>query len=219
MTRQPTKARCPSIQKLPLLTILLVCFVLCVFREVTAQQPNPENAATNIAAIDREKLAIEREKLEIEKKRVTRENQQFLVTTASILIPIIILGITLWTQARMAYKLQAMQIIMDSKGSDAARKKVAILKPLLPRSITRAFEQALVEGRMPGTGYQEKKLELFKAMSAKTNTDGEVFRIFQALYLIEPTLINEFISNFKTISPNTSWVSELHQGPPGKQKS
>ncbi|MEK6333483.1 MAG: hypothetical protein AABM67_00960 [Acidobacteriota bacterium] len=215
MIAQPKNARLLAIQQLALPMILLCC-LLCAFQDVKAQHPNPESAPTNTAPMDREKIAIEREKLELEKARSIRERRQFFVTIVSIAIPIIVLGITLWVQARTAYKLHAMQIIMDSKGSDAARKKVAILKPLLPRSLTRAFEQALAEGRMPGTGYQEKKLELFKAMSAKAGTDGEVFRIFQALYLIEPTLINEFINNFKTISPNTSWVSELREV--GKQK-
>lgn len=174
-------------------------------------QAQPPNAVAS--TIEQDRIAIEREKLSIEKVRAAREERQFYVTIASIALPFIIVGISLWMQARTAYKLQSVEIIMNSKSTDAARKKVNILKALIPKSITREFDTAFAHEKMPGTAYQEKKIELFKAMAAKAATDAAVFQIFRALYLNEPRLINEFIEGFRETAPGADWVVKLKDLP------
>ena len=173
-------------------------------------QPANTVASTNI---EQDKIGIDREKLNIERARAAREERQFYVTIGSIVLPFIVVGISLWMQARTAYKLQSVEIIMNSKSTDAARKKVNILKALIPKSITREFDTAFAREKMPGTAYQEKKLELFKAMAAKATTEEAVFDIFQALYRNEPTLINEFIGGFRATTPNVGLVRDLKDLP------
>jgi len=190
--------------------LLTAMLLLCAGSANVKAQPTNAAASTTL---EQDRITIEREKLNLEKARAAREERQFYVTIASIVFPFIIVGISLWMQARTAYKLQSVEIIMNSKSTDAARKKVNILKALIPRSITREFDTAFTHEKMPGTAYQEKKLELFKAMAAKASGDAAVFDLFQALYVNEPCLINEFIEGFRSITPSTGWVGKLKELP------
>jgi len=200
-------------------------FVIVIFYILTASvikgQDNVNQQNPNTILIEKEKLQLEKEKIEIERQRLKNETAGKYITGVSILLPLITAVLILLIQKRNTEKLQelqsnadfqikAVEIILASKSTKAAKERAIILMTLFPQRIPQSFVDAFTKNiKFPGLAYQEKKLELFKALAANLEKRKEVQRIFNMVYLDE-NLPKEFIENWeKTFPEDRDWAKEI----------
>jgi hypothetical protein len=93
-------------------------------------------------AIEREKLALDRMRLEIERERLTTGRQRTKWIALAVVIPVLIVGGTLWIWLVQQYleirdgdALRAAEIIGSARPDEPGKASIADKKELLRRSL------------------------------------------------------------------------------------
>lgn len=186
--------------------------------QAQSAQPAGKAKESKVADPDLERMKYELEKrrvgLEAEKNRIEREKMadaryDAVWTKVSIAVPILIGFFTLWWQARTAFRLKAVEVILGSKSTQAGKERARALHRLFPRDITDDFLNVFdtEKFKLPGIAYQEKKLELFKALSGNYDKRREIFRTYAMLYADEALVVTEFLDKWRNLYPeDKEWV-------------
>jgi hypothetical protein len=129
-------------------------------------------------------------------------------TTAPIAIPIILGFVTLFWQAKTAFQLKTAEVLMESKSTRAAKERAQALRKLFPRYVSEKFVKVFnTEFKLPGLAYQEKKLELFKALAATVKEKKDVFQLYMMLYADEEATFKDFAANWQmTFEDDSDWI-------------
>jgi len=192
----------------------------------------PVGGQSGIADTEKMKQELERRKLELEARRVELEEQalldarsEALWTRLAIVVPIVLGFATLWWQARTAYKvkelesnvafqLKAAEVVLSSKSTKAGEERARALHRLFPERITKDFIDTFDKSKfkLPGMAYQEKKLELFKALSGNLEERRDIFHAYAMLYADEDSILGEFLDKWEKVYPeDADWVSAFKE--------
>jgi hypothetical protein len=112
-------------------------------------------------------------------------------------------------QADTAIRLKLVDMILASETTNAANKRFDVLHPLFSDYIPTDFRTKIKD--LPGTAYQSKKVELFKAIAAHPELKEEIIGIFLVLYNDERKTFENIVNDWKVAYPGTKWPSELPQ--------
>ena len=221
-----------STKEMRVLSVLFVSLIALTasiqFGATTPAQPVQSsgpvnNATTDInLAFERQKLALEERKVNIEERKLSDARLTAILTALAIVVPILSGLVFIYLQARsattlkeiesdVAFQLKAAEIVMSSKGTKAAAERAAALCLLFPKRISKQFVQAFDEKtfKLPGTAYQEKKLELFKTLAATAKDKKEVFQMYGMLYADEDNVVTEFLDKWRNAYPDDAvWADE-----------
>jgi hypothetical protein len=161
--------------------------------------------------LETRRVTLEERRLKFEKGKASDARSDVWWTRGSIAVPILIGFLTLWWQARTAFQLKAFEVILGSKSTQAGKERANALHQLFPGYISDDFVKAF-EGnlKLPGIAYQEKKLELFKALSGNYGKRREIFRAYAMLYADEKKVVTEFLDKWRSLYPEDGdWVDAL----------
>jgi septum formation inhibitor MinC len=217
-------------------SVLVGCLIaltaLLEFGSIThAQQVESQGTPANNATSDRnldlehQKLLLEERKVKIEEQKLSDTRFTAVLTAVAIIVPLLSGLIFIYLQGRtatklkevesnVAFQLQAAEIVMSSKGTKAAEERAAALRLLFPKRVPEEFVQVFDKKnfKLPGTAYQEKKLELFKTMAATAKDKKEVFQIYGMVYADEENVITEFIDKWRKAYPDdAAWAEKYIQ--------
>jgi hypothetical protein len=218
-----------------LLAMFLSCWIavtiLSACATARAQEPSSTAADDNLS-LENKKLDIEKRKLDIEYTKLNQGWITAIATPLAIIVPILG-GLLFIGQQRknatdlqkvdsedarklqkiesdVAFQLKVAEFVMTSKSTWAGQERAAALRLLFPNQVSEEFVKTLRENlRLPGMAYQEKKLELFKAMAAEPDKKRDVFAIYGLLYADEEHVISEFADKWRTAYPgDAAWIEE-----------
>lgn len=169
--------------------------------------------------LELKRYQLEKRRADIEDRKADIEEEKARWTALSILVPVVLGFATLYWQARTAYKLKeiewelkAAEVVLNSKSTKAGEERLRALRMLFPHRIDQKFTEAFDENafKLPGMAYQEKKLELFKAMSANPEKSKEIFRLYAMFYADEDLVFTEFADKWRNAYPeDRAWVDEF----------
>ena len=208
-----------------ILTIVMLMLIL----PIVAQQAQPDESNANMGIGNNSSNGWKAGEYELELRRIQIEEERTIdmwwaarFTAVSIVGTILIGFASLFLQARTAHKLKQQEalvafqlktaeILMNSKSSQAAKEKAAALRRLFPEYVSEDFVNAFKKSlKLPGIAYQEKKLELFKAIAAKLDDRKEIFKIYATLYSDEELTFTDFGESWKAAFPDdAAWVDDL----------
>ena len=215
-----------------LLFILMLIAAVLVGLRVTSQAQEVESQAKeNLVSGDNTNANWESKKYELEKRKVEIEAQKLSdarfaakLTALSIIIPVVFGFAAIYLQGRticklhelqsdVAFQLKAAEVVMDSKSTKAGEERAKVLSKLFGTYLPPLFSQVFKENfKLPGTAYQEKKLELFRLLAGNLQERKEIFQIYGMLYADEDIVITEFLDKWKKAYPeDQAWAKEFEE--------
>jgi hypothetical protein len=162
--------------------------------------------------LETRRVDLEEQRLQLEEDKASDARSDARSTRFAILVPIILGLVTLWFQARTAFQLKAAEVILGSKSTKAGEERAKVLHKLFPLYIPNRFSERFTEEnfKLPGMAYQEKKLELFKALSGNYDKRREIFRAYAMLYADEKSVVTDFIDKWRNLYPeDEKWVDDF----------